>query len=144
MKKAARAARVHTAADASSSAEHDGWVVRQMSDHLHFNEFLICFLGFLCVTRFTLLRFSFFLLSLFFSFCPSRLRVNLPVGGDRQYMYKEGDRRSLREAALANKNIQNWPCDTMRFCSRERRKRATGRLKIEPVRCGRHHLPRAG
>ena len=62
MKKAARAAGVRTAADASSSAEPDGWVVRQMSDHLHFNEFLICFLGFLCVTRFSLF---FFLLSLF-------------------------------------------------------------------------------
>ena len=113
MKKAARAAGVRTAADASSSAEPDGWVVRQMSDHLHFNEFLICFLGDFCALPVSRSFFFFFFCFLFFF--PSRLRVDLPVGGDRQYMYKEGDRRSLREAALANKNIQNWPCDTMRY-----------------------------
>ena len=67
MKKAARAAGVRTAADASSSAEPDGWVVRQMSDHLHFNEFLICFF-FGIFVRYPFLALFFFLVSLFLFF----------------------------------------------------------------------------
>ena len=68
MKKAARAAGVRTAADASSSAEPDGWVVRQMSDHLHFNEFLICFFG--IFVRYPFLALFFFAFSFSFLFFP--------------------------------------------------------------------------